>query len=412
MKPSISDYYRQHIIPEVKGEILRESDEQILGADVNEFQRYYFEKYAWAPIEEDPQNEASFDIQNYLKTIPAHERERGYNQEGDLRDFPCQRVVVEVPILPNKNIRELASLRGNSFSFSYSDSDFQWEGQKVTCLIETKGYGFKHDEDQIAREVEQALTRIRETIRFKNESIRKENAELLDTILQTINERKQRIVEDESKLSALTKKISIPLKKKPVIGAQPIHLAQKPIVQRIKPKPSLPEEYVLDESKVQDIIEFLDGQAKNFEQTPKAIKDLGEEDLRDLLLANLNSVFQGNATGETFSKRGKTDIYLKINKGNILICECKIWAGKALYAKTINQLRGYLTWRHNYGIMITFVRSQGFTKVLTESSRTIQEHESYMNSFRKLGDSHFASNHKVDDEQKEVCIHHLFYHLV
>lgn len=41
---------------------------------------------------------------------------------------------------------------------------------------------------------------------------------------------------------------------------------------------------------------------------------MGEEALRDVLLVSLNSIFEGKATGETFSKRGKTDIYLNINK--------------------------------------------------------------------------------------------------
>lgn len=411
MPPGISDYYRQHILPGVRGEILRETDEQILGTDTDELKMYFFDKHAWSPIEEDPDNGPSYDVQEYLKTIRAHERESGYEYEGDLQDFQCQRVVVEFPILPNPHLREIAGLRGNSYSFSYSDSDFRWEQNRITYTIETKGYGFSYDENRIAQEVEQALGRIRETIRFKNESIKQENAGLLHTIFQTISERKQKIEENASRLSELTKKVSIPLKKKAVIGAQPILVAERPLVQRIKPKPSLPEEYELDEARVQDIIQYLDGQARNFERTPNAIKDLGEEDLRDLLLANLNSVFQGDATGETFSKKGKTDIYLRINKGNILICECKIWGGKGLYAKTIDQLRGYLTWRHNYGIMITFVRTKGFTKVLAESEGAAQEHTSYMSGFKKVGESHFISNHRVDDDEKEVRIHHLFYHL-
>lgn len=412
MSPSISDYYRQRIIPDVKGEILRETDEQILGTDVDELKKYYYEKYAWSPIEEDPDNEASYDVQEYLKTIPAHERGRGYSGMGDLRDFQCQRVVIEIPILSNKDIREISGLIGNTYSISYSDSDFRWDDTRISCIIETKGYGFTYDESKIAGEVERALGRMRETIRYKNESISAENAGLLKIISQMISERKQKIGEKESKLSELTKKISIPLKRKSVIGAKPVRLVQKPLVQRIKPKPTLPEEYVLDEDGVGDIIQFLDGQAKNFENTPKAIKGLGEEDLRDLLLANLNSIFQGDATGETFSKNGKTDIYLKIKKGNILICECKIWSGKELYGKTIDQLRGYLTWRHNYGIIITFVRLKGFTKVLDESETAIKKHVSFIGSFKRLESSHFVSNHTVDDNEKEVCIHHLFYHLV
>jgi len=408
MRPGISDLYRQQILPDVRGEILREPDVQIIGSDLEEIKQYFFEKHALKTIEEDAEQGASYEVEDYLKAIPAHERERGYAQDGDLRDFECQRVTVEIPLVPNEAINTVSNLSGNSYSISYSDSDFQWRRDRISTTIETIGYGFKRDEDQVAQEVEQALNRMRESIRFKNEAITNENRNLLGVIDQTIRGRLQKISENKEKLSALTSKISIPLKKKPVVGAKPIKLSEKPLVKRIKPKATLPEEYVLEESRVKDVISFLDNQAKNFESTPGAVKSLGEEDLRDLLLANLNTVFQGNATGETFSKNGKTDIYLKINKGNILICECKIWGGKSLYQKTIDQLRGYLTWRHNYGIVITFVKLKGFSKALTEAEQIIPSHESYIGGFKKLDETHFISNHKVDDEDKEVAIHHLF----
>jgi len=230
-------------------------------------------------------------------------------------------------------------------------------------------------------------------------------------IKQVISDRKQRIIQNKEKIKSLTKKINIPIKIKEPYSTQSIRIIQKPIVQRIKPKPTLPEEYNLEEPRVDDIVQFLDNHAKNFENTPRAVKNLKEEDLRDLLLANLNTVFEGNATGETFSKKGKTDIYLKISKGNILISECKIWGGKALYSNTIDQIRGYLTWRHNYGIIVTFVRINNFTKVLRDSENAIRLQDSYLDGFKKINETHFISNHRVDDEEKIVKVHHLFYHL-
>ncbi len=130
-----------------------------------------------------------------------------------------------------------------------------------------------------------------------------------------------------------------------------------------------------------------------------------------MLLSNLNSIFEGKATGETFSKKGKTDIYLNIDKGNILIFECKIWGGKKLYADTIDQLRRYLTWRHNYGVLITFARIKNFTSILKEAKNFIQESPSYTNGFRAIDETHFLSNHNLEDDEKQVQIHHLFYNL-
>ena len=404
------NHYR-NLQEQVRSEILRESEEQILGTSTDDLAQYIYGAHSIAPIVEDKELEASFDIQDYLKRITANNRENFYRSEGDIRDFPCQRAVVELPIKSNEDLAIIAKLRASTYSTGYSDEEFKWGVDSISRIIETKGYGFEHDQTQIANDVEQALISIRNTIKWKNESIEQGNRELLTFIQNLINERKQRLIQNKEKIEALTKTINIPLKRKISPAAQTVRVEHTPLVQRIKPKPSLPEEYVIDEARVDDIVTMLNNQALTYEQTPKAVKDLGEEDLRDLLLANLNSVFEGNATGETFSKNGKTDIYLKINKGNILISECKIWGGKNLYEVTIDQLRGYLTWRHNYGIMITFVRLKEFTKALRESEGAIQAHPTYINGFKKIGETHFVSNHRVDDEEKSIKIHHLFYNL-
>ena len=173
-------------------------------------------------------------------------------------------MIVEIPIVPNGHIKTLSGLRGNTFSLSYSDNSFQWNIGKISATIETKGYGFQHDENQIAREVEQALGRMRETIKFKNDAIKSENSNLLTVIDRTIRDRLSKISENKEKLSALTTKISIPLKKKPGVRAQAIKLSEKPILRRVKPKPSLPEELVLDESRVKDIITFLERTREEF----------------------------------------------------------------------------------------------------------------------------------------------------
>ena len=412
MQPSISEYYRQLIVPRVSTAIEKESDAQILGSDPDQLAAYYFDLFALSPIAEDPHNPPSADPQHYFSRIPAGQREGPYQYQGDILDFRCERVVVEVPILENSHVETIAGLVGNTTSISYSSSDFVWANSRITGVVETKGYGFDRSADEIAGLINQAVGRIRDMVRWRNESIANENNSLKQVILQLISSRKQQITNNASKLAELTKKISIPLKTKMLTGAQPVQLVPRPLVRRIKPQPSLPVEYVLDKDRVTDVIHYLDSQAKGFESASQAIRNLGEEDLRDILLTNLNSIFQGSATGETFSKKGKSDIYLQITEGNILICECKVWGGAELYKKTISQLRGYLTWRHNYGIMITFVRQKGFTRAIEEAGKAIQSDASYVSAFGIVDATHLTSSHQVDDDQKEVTIHHLFYHLV
>jgi hypothetical protein len=149
-----------------------------------------------------------------------------------------------------------------------------------------------------------------------------------------------------------------------------------------------------------------------FERTPDSYKSLDEYALRNIILSTLNSIFSGNATGETFSHKGKTDIYLRIDKGNILIFEFKFWGGQKLYQATIDQLLGYLTWRENFGIVISFVQQKDFSKILSSAPAVVQTHQSYKHSFKQIEKHHAFSIHTLpSDTDKSVEIHHLFYNL-
>ncbi|MFV5316273.1 hypothetical protein [Priestia megaterium] len=63
--------------------------------------------------------------------------------------------------------------------------------------------------------------------------------------------------------------------------------------------------------------------------TRDSYKGLGEVALRDILLNNLNLIYNTLiGTGETFNKGGRADIILKnMNKINVFIAECKMWDG-------------------------------------------------------------------------------------
>jgi len=408
-RASISDYYRD-ALDKARSAILRDSEEQIIGSDTEELAAYYFQQYALDPIEFDDTREKTWEHQTYVKTISASQREEFYRSDGDL-DFPCEKVRVEIPIKTNKDVRNLSNFESSTRSLSYSDDQFGWHDDTIEFTIETKGYGFSYDEDRIANEVESGVDRVISTVQWKDNDINIGNGDLLNGIMGLIENRKQEIQKNKDKVQSLTQKINISLKKNIPQGVQRVVLDQKPIVRRVKPSPHLPEEYVLDESKVNDILEILDNQAKSFERTPFALAPLGEESLRDLLLANLNSIFEGKATSETFSKKGKTDIYLNIDKGRILVFECKLWGGKKILHETIDQLRRYLTWRHNFGVIIVFVKNKNFSKIISEVPAFIQESDSFRNSYKQISATHFSAVHNLENDDKEVKIHYLFYNL-
>src|SRR5205807_512426 len=98
---------------------------------------------------------------------------------------------------------------------------------------------------------------------------------------------------------------------------------------------------------LRQILQLVDQAGKGFEVAPATFTKLGEEDLRNIIVGYLNAVFASRAaTGETFSARGRTDILLNVPNGGVLICECKYWDGARHYIDGMEQLFGYLTFRH------------------------------------------------------------------
>jgi hypothetical protein len=133
-------------------------------------------------------------------------------------------------------------------------------------------------------------------------------------------------------------------------------------------------EPALDEKEYQHILRVLSDMTVVMERAPTAFKHLDEEDFRDFFLAVLNTHYEGNATGETFNKSGKTDILIRDNNRNVFIAECKIWRGRKSFVEAINQLLSYLSWRDTKAAVIIFNRNRGFSNVLAEVQAGIAEH--------------------------------------
>lgn len=175
-----------------------------------------------------------------------------------------------------------------------------------------------------------------------------------------VNERKAKLEKDKQFIADLNRKSNMPIKIEDNEVTRKIVLHKAPLVKQVAPRPTAPPEFELDHDVVLAIIAFVNNQGRQFELTPQIFVDHDETMLRNILLVNLNAIFSRGATGETFSNKGKTDTYLNVEKGNILVFECKFWGGRALYHETIDQLLGYLTWRHNFAVMVTFVKKKSF----------------------------------------------------
>lgn len=407
-KKNIYEYYSE-IFDLIKREILGEKDNYIIATPIDDLVSYYISKSGLNPIEFDDEKEESIEHKKYIKRIPAERREWGYRDEGDL-EIEAEKLIVKLPILPNKDLQTILQLNTQSISLSHSN-EIQSNSNNLIFEIEIKGYGRDLSEDQIVSMINTERARIKGILVSKAGEINTENNDLQHSLTRFISERKSKLDSDNNKLNSIVNRVKIPLARKEQEIINKIKIDTKPFVERLKPKQP-DEDYQLDRSGVIDIIKLIENQCLQFEKTPKTYSMFGEESLRDQILANLNSIFEGKATAETFNNNGKTDIYLNIDKGNILVAECKFYGGEKLYHETIDQILGYLTWRQNYGIMINFSKKSSFTKVITDAQKIIQSHPTYNKGFKSLSDSHFISYHNLPtDEYKSVEIHHIYFDL-
>jgi hypothetical protein len=243
----VFDYYRE-LQKHVLDQILRESDETILHSNTDELVEYYFSHNSLMPIEFDPKQQPSFEHKKEVRIVPAHRREEFYRNEGDL-NFEFESIVVTIPILPNDNVREILNLQSSTYSLS-GDPKATIGRDALYFSIDIKGYGFAYDNDKVAAEISRGIEEVKTWIQRKNNDINVQNAQLKKNIRDFIEQRKVKLNEDAQRISALVQKINIPLKQKENEAVTRIKLDPKPIVKRIKPNPQLPEEYVLDRSKV------------------------------------------------------------------------------------------------------------------------------------------------------------------
>ena len=97
----------------------------------------------------------------------------------------------------------------------------------------------------------------------------------------------------------------------------------------------------LDTGEYEYILSVLSNMVAVMERSPRAFKDMNEEDLRTHFIVQLNGHYEGQATGKTFNYQGKTDILIRADGRNIFVGECKFWTGPSGLTEALDQLLGY-----------------------------------------------------------------------
>jgi len=381
---SIDDYFRDSW-RRVKEDINSSEESHILNTDTDELVNFYYEKYVLPTIEIDTSKQNKLEKNDTIAS--------GQNT-----------VTFGIPVILKQDLGIVISRTANPHLMMFH---FVLQDGYLSSNIDPSG-------GQIGKShIENIEKHLKTVIQQKNATVNSQNPQFKKTIENYLKPLKEKIKAENAHLEQIASELPVELIKNDN-APPPVNIKIKQKIQIVKPEPQKKTDPSIQRKSVEAVLELINSQGRQFEITPKVFSELGEEELRDIILSMLNAVFQGSATGETFVKKGKTDIHLQMNiDGGILSAECKFWGGEKLYCETIDQHFGYLTWRQNYAIQITFSTKQGFSEVIGKAMDSAKSHSTYFgNSFREISETHFVTTNTFpEDSSKRVEIHHLLFNL-
>lgn len=384
---TISDYF-SNMGRRIVAEIEKLDAEYVVSVDKKELLEYFDGKYCLPLLEKDENRDIEYERgQTARDTIPLK---------------------IIYPLKPKERVSDTAVRRPSVHTYG-GGITLNYDGENVAFVAATS-IGVKHPEGE--KQIEAAIERITQHIGRVNSEIESGN-QRLTALASRIFDRTR--VKRELELSAVDswiKKVPIKLVRKdsnPPVYELKVKKKILPVIAKKKRR----EEPSLKREQVESVVSLLRNMGRNFERTPSVYSKLSEEDLRDILLAGLNGVFEGSATGETFSKSGKTDIHLRVSKKDVLISECQNWSGGKNYMGKIDQLFSYLTWREIFGILITFSRRKNFSEVIEKAKDVTSTHKTYIkDSMSVVDEGYIISRHaSAGDKIRQIEAHHLIFDL-
>lgn len=367
---SIIENQRRQLQAEVAGI----PEQRLLNTSVEDMVRYLVERYQLEVPVLDVENavadqrEAMVEVSGFMYGL----------DRGETRSVAGTQVTLEVPFTGDP---QMFKVRPSSFNSAPPHAEIR--GQSV-ILVQS---GTQLSAEQVQAEFDRAINDINQYLTWQRNDARGLNEQLPTLARQAIEQRRGKLLANQSLVSGLKFK----LKERadaPRTYAAPVQ--RKRIEPRMPPASTAPykPEPVLPEDDYLNILKIIQDMTFVMERSPAAFSHMGEEDIRQHFLVQLNGHYEGKATGETFNAEGKTDILIRHEGRNIFIAECKFWHGEKGYLETIDQVLSYLSWRDTKIAVIIFNKNRDFSGVLEKIKEATRQH------------LRFKSGPKVEDETR------------
>lgn len=360
------DYFAS-IKSKLKNEVDQMSDAEIGACDFEEWANYLATKHYVAPI---TIFEANIDKKLSETKVKKSRPFRYTPYESEFYEVDGVQVTFIIPFDGEDLLFELqpstcilSRFNTPCFVRTYGDEcgSFTLDFEYTKKELEDKG-------DEMAAYVqnrfEQEFGSYKKMIGYLNAEVDTFNNGLKAYAMHLLEERKKKA----DSFFAISNALHIPLTpSKDAPNTKPVQLkrivrqpSEKPTV-----KPTTPEACISDKD-YENINNIISMCGISMETTARTYFTCTEEELRDLLLATLNTHYDA-ATGETFRKIGKTDIHIEFENKAAFIGECKIWHGERMFQEAIQQVINYSTWRDVKVSVIVFNKeNQSFPGILSK----------------------------------------------
>jgi hypothetical protein len=297
---------------------------------------------------------------------------------------------------------------GDAELFKHRPSTFNYNppsGRIVNQEIQLTYESPHHNSQDLVQNYQRDLDGIRKYLSWVHPDVSAFNQSLPQIAQQAVAQRKKKLLADQSMSTAL----GIPVKRRadaPRTYAVP-NIRRKPHFQR--PKASIGElfrpEPVLPDTEYEHILQIVQNMVTVMERSPSAFAQMGEEDLRQHFLVQLNGQYEGQATGETFNFTGKTDILIRVDNKNIFVAECKFWKGPKSLSAAVDQILGYASWRDTKTAILLFNRDRNFSTVLAKITGTVESHPCFKRKLRVEDETTFRYLVcQPDDPNRELLL--------
>lgn len=256
----------------------------------------------------------------------------------------------------------------------------------------------------IKSEFDRELQSVQQHLSWISDQVEQFNSTIRPKVSQQIGARREKLLQDRGIVEGL----GFPLKRRsrvPATYASPE--VKRRIVPQLPPVSTTPyrPEPTLAMDEYEHILSVISNMVMVMERSPSAFKTMGEEDLRQHFLVQLNGQYEGQATGETFNYEGKTDILVRAEGKNIFIAECKFWTGQAGLSEALDQLLAYISWRDTKTALLVFNRETTMSTVLQRIPQAVREHANYKTDLNYESESGFryVFSHR-DDPDRELTV--------